>query len=159
MGNVVVGLQTDRDWTADELSQEGTGFKLGDIVTSFDGQNTYMFVEADSAITTGKVVGISTDFGSAHLTKAMADAGRKIGVAVTDIASGSFGFVLIKGQTAVSVLASCAAAVPLYTSATGGSLDDTATSQTLINGIKLLATNGGATANVSARIAVEPFAD
>ena len=52
-----------------------------------------------------------------------------------------YAWAAIEGELEVTVLASCARRVPLYTSATAGYLDDTSTSQTLIEGASINATN------------------
>lgn len=158
MGTTSIGAQLDRVWTADQFVQEGTAPALGDTYAQFSGQDCYMFVLADAAIAAYDAVGIAADFGAAPLTKALADSGNKIGVAPIGIASGSYGWVQIKGQATVNTLAAAAAGAPLYTTATAGSLDDASSSQTLINGLQLTATTGGAPAATACRMDVEPFA-
>jgi hypothetical protein len=54
--------------------------------------------------------------------------------------------VQIGGKPRVKLAASCLPAVPLYTTATAGTLDDTAVSGGLVAGIVALTTASGATA-------------
>lgn len=149
MGSTIVGATLDRTWTADQLKQEGSGAKAGDTYCSATGINEYVFVSASSAIAANDCVAITNAYAAAPVTKALADAGNKIGVAQIAIASGSYGWVQTRGVGSVNVLASAASGAALYTTATAGKLDDTATSQTLIESLKLTATNGGSTAAVA----------
>jgi hypothetical protein len=119
---------------------------LGTVVKASDGSE-YIYVEADSAITQYDAVGITpVDFGAAPLTKAFADAGRMVAFAQVAIASGSFGWVGLKGYLNVRLKNACAPNVPLYTSGSAGMLDDTSASQTRVYGIRAAdtATSSGA---------------
>lgn len=117
-------------------SDEGGLYKLGSRARLDDGGEA-MYVHASAAIAINDVVGIDENFEAAPLTKAMADDGWMMGVA-NDVAIGdnAFGWARIKGSNfSGKVLINCAADVPLYTSATAGSLDDSSTSQTKIEGV------------------------
>ena len=88
-------------------------------------------------------VGIDENNQAAPLTKAMADDGWAIGVAQVAFADNDGGWVASRGRNLNgAVLGSVAADVPLYTSATAGSLDDTSASQTKIDGVVAVAANG-----------------
>lgn len=127
-------------------------FKLGTRTFGNDGTE-WMYVLASGAIAAYDAVGIDEAFTAAALTKAMADADFRVGVAQSAFANAEYGWVALAGAGSnfkVNVLASCVADAALYTSATAGKLDDDATSQTAINGIVVVSTNGGATAAVAA---------
>ena len=117
----------------------------------------FIYVNAGSAIAQYDVVAI-TELGVAvPVTKALADDGHKIAVAQVAIPSGEYSYVQTCGPCTLNVLASCAADVALYTSATGGSLDDTATSQTKILGIVATVTDGGSGGPVAGFMANDPL--
>ncbi len=105
-------------------------FSVGQMTVGTDGSQ-WTFVLASGAIAQYDFVGIDENFAAAPLTEAMADAGWIIGAAQVAIASASYGWICTKGaNVSGNVLASCAADVPLYVSATAGSLDDAAGSST-----------------------------
>lgn len=136
---------------------DGKGFRPGDRYQGVSGKE-YIFVLADEAIAAYDAVAIAEDFGASQLTKTEADDGWKIGIAQYAIGSGEYGFVQIRGVCTVAVLGSCAADTALYTSATAGSVDDSATSQTEIVGLVTTAANTLTTATtVAAFMPVEPF--
>lgn len=127
-------------------------FKLGTRCTGNDGTE-WIYVQANGAITVYDAVGIDETFQAAALTKAMADADWRIGFAQVAFTDNQYGWVATSGAGSnfkVNVLASCVADAALYTTATAGALDDDATSQTAINGVVIVTTNGGATAAVAA---------
>lgn len=74
------------------------------------------------------------------------------GGTLTDyIPLGYYAWAAVEGKMKVIVLTLCAKDVPLYTSATAGYLDDTSTTQTLIQGLTITATNsGGSSATMDA---------
>jgi len=123
-------------------SEAGTpGFALGKCVSTNDG-GVYMYVHANGAITQYDFVGIDENFEAASLTTAMADDGWMIGAAQVAFADNDYGWVATKGSNINgAVLASCAADVALYTSATAGSLDD-ATTTTKIDGVVVVTALG-----------------
>lgn len=119
----------------------------------------WMYVQAASAISQYDVVAIDETGQAAKITKALADTSTKVGVAAAAFASGEYGWVQITGNCTLNVLASCLTDAILYTSATAGSLDDTSTSQTKIDGILLTATRGGTDGSAPGFMFVPPFAD
>lgn len=128
-------------------------FAVGQVVTGTD-NSEWVYVLASGNIAQYDFVGIDENFAAAPITEAMADAGWQVGVAQIAIASASYGWVCTKGANVTGkVLASCAADVPLYISATAGSLDDAAGSSTYskIDGIVAVVGN---TATVSANVEV-----
>lgn len=122
-------------------------FALGATVNMSDG-SCYRYLEADSALAAYAAVAAEEDFGCAELTTTISGAEpNKVLIPQVAVASGSFGWGLETGPGSVLALASCAADVKMYTTATAGALDDTATD--LVNGLRLTAANGTATAAVA----------
>ena len=97
--------------------------KLGEIRQEYGG-DFYQHVEADSAISAGRVVAIEDDYGANHITHARNAAGKLVGVAKTAIPSGQYGWVSVKGKGQIQVAASCAAHTELRTTTVAGQLDD-----------------------------------
>ena len=138
-------LYTDATLPTTE-NQANIDFVLGQTETGADG-TVWMFVQASAVITQYDFVGVDENFQAAPLTKAMADDGWYIGVAQVTFANNDGGWVAVRGSNINgAVLASAAADVPLYTSATAGHLDDTSASQTKIDGVVLVAANATASA-------------
>ncbi len=118
-------------------------FALGQCVTGENGSE-YVYVQANGAIAQYDALGIDENYQAAPLTKAMADDGWNISFAQIAFADNEYGWVAKKGSNiSCNVLASCAADAALYTSATAGSLDDDATSQTKIDGVVAVVADGG----------------
>jgi len=123
-------------------------FELGTEAQGQDGSK-FVYVLADATITQYNAVAIAKDFGATPITKALVDAGNQVGVAQVAFAAGQYGWVATKGGNdllRVTAKNGCAVGVALYTCGTAGYLDDTAASQTLVNGIVLTdtATSSGA---------------
>lgn len=142
------GISTTTTYTAATSSADtwtAPGIALGTTVFGTDNAE-YLWVIAGSAITQYSWVGVDENMVAYPLTKAMADDGWQIGVSQLAFAIGSYGVVALKGANLTGrVGASCAADVALYTSATAGVLDDTASSQTKIDGVVLVTANASAT--------------
>lgn len=68
---------------------------------------------------------------------------NKDAIRTGDIPANHYAWAAISGKMKVFVLTLCAKDVPLYTSATAGYLDDTSTTQTLIQNLHTTATNAG----------------
>jgi hypothetical protein len=83
--------------------------------------------------------------------------GVGVGIAQVAFADNDYGWVLRKGQGTVLVLASCAADVGLYTSASAGYLDDATASLTLISGIVLTASRGTTAGSALCNVVIEAF--
>lgn len=124
------------------------GFGLLDRLTTHNGFR-YIYAEASSAIAVSDVVAITSAGLAAPLTKALADAGNYLGVAQCAVAAGERAWFMTSGSCNVNVLAGCVGGAKLYTSATAGKLDDDATSQTLILGVKTTVTTTPAAAVAS----------
>lgn len=130
-------------------------FQLGEKVMGNSGTE-WVYVQANGAISQFDVVGIDENYQAAKITKAMADDGWMVGFAQVAFTDNYYGWVATRGSDiGMNVLASCASDVALYTSATAGSLDDSATSQTKIDGV--VAVSAAATAATSVEvIATQP---
>lgn len=158
MANTILGVALNDTPTAlNNTAFEQEGHALGTVHVDHRGYR-WMYVRAEGALSVGTVVAIDEAFDAFPLTKALADAGNKIGVAQVAAADEDFCWVLVYGIGQALVLASCAADVALYTCATAGSLDDTTTSQTKINGIVLTTARGGTDGLAPVRLTIEPFA-
>ena len=128
---------------------------LMDVFCGADGKE-YLYVQAGSAIAQYDVVTVTEAGSAVPATKALVEDGHQIGVSQVAIASDSYGYVQIRGVAEMAALANCAADVPLYTSATAGSLDDTATSQAKVSGIVATEAAGGTAENIASFMAVRP---
>ena len=140
MGSLLARMDVTRVDTIPEFTQG--------MVQPDDLGTSWMYVKASGAKTAFLTYDIDKDgLMGAALTTTTAGAGPlRLGIPQVAIADGSWGWVFVgPGKARVSVLASAAADSPLYTTATGGSLDDTAT--TIIPGLRLTTANGGATAD------------
>lgn len=123
-------------------------FGLGDCHEHSDG-NSYVYVQASGAISQYDYVCIDEDYQAAAGTKASVDDGHQIGFAQVAFADNEYGWVATKGRVEVNALASLALDTALYTSGTAGKLDDDTTSQTKIDGVVAVESNGTATGNVT----------
>lgn len=134
------------------------GVTLGWKVEGVDG-TTYMAVKALSAITQYMTVGIDENFNAQPITKAMVDDAWRVGFAQTALTKGNYGWVALSGSNIKArTLASCAADVALWSSATAGVLDDASGSQSLIRGVvAVTAASAAATGGVNGQ-AVEVIA-
>lgn len=118
----------------------------------------WVYVKATTALTQYDTAAIDEDYNAVPLTKALADAGHRIGWPQVAFTANSFGWVALGGANIrCRVAASCAADVALYTTATAGVLDDDATAQTKINGVRIV--TAGTSTGVSNRevLATNPW--
>ncbi len=127
------------------------------VMTSNNGR--YIFARAESTIAQFDAVVFSTFSDSASTTpilravpitttNAAALGFSMVGVAQTAITSAYYGWIGLNGSLRTNLLISCNPKVPLYTTSTAGSLDDTTVSSGYIQGI---------VANTSATSASAPF--
>ena len=133
--------------------------KLGTEFLDINGTK-WVYVKADTNAKTAYKVYLLTD--AYLLTTAVDNAtltGKvfKLGVPQVAFAASAYGWVAVRGKFKVNVLASAVADVPLYTSATAGSLDDDSTSQTKLVGLKVITTVGGAAADSDVLAAVDLY--
>jgi hypothetical protein len=131
------------DLTATPTTPE---FELGTLMNSTDGV-CWMYVHASGAITQYDCVGIDEDFEAASMTHAIAADGWAVGFAQSAFADNDYGWVAMSGSNIqCNLLISCAADVPLFTSATAGNLDDASVASALrIEGLVSVATITAAT--------------
>ena len=129
-------------------------YTLGSV--GYDKNGKWKYVKTSSSVAQYDPVKIEADgtcAATSSLTTTLAGSGPiAVGIAQVAIASGYYAWIWIGegGGTGsgvkVNVLASAVAGAKLYTTATAGALDDTAT--TLIAGLTIMSTNGGSTAAV-----------
>lgn len=136
-------------------------FKLGMEVQGSDGA-TYKYVQANGAVAeyaacklddTNEVLELTTTISGAEPTAVAVNGAADDSLSA--FADNEYGWVVVSGPCKVLAAASCAADVKTYTTATAGVVDDTATD--LIQGLKLIAANGGSQAAVGAFIAGRAF--
>lgn len=128
-------------------------FTKGTRVFANDGSE-YIYAVAGSAASAAQAVGINLAGSAVLLTKARADAGDIIAWATATLTLGQYAWFQMTGPTVqIKVKNSCLPAVPLYTTATPGALDDTSASQTRVYGVRLHST-ATATASNATRNAI-----
>ncbi len=120
-------------------------FKLGTTVNLDDGGQA-VYVQAASAVSQYDAVSVRGDNTVVPVTTTNSANSKVVGFAQVSIAAASYGWVQIGGKPVVKLAASCLPAVPLYTTATAGTLDDAVVSGGLVAGIVALTTASGATA-------------
>jgi hypothetical protein len=120
-------------------------FKVGTTVNLDDGGQA-VYVQAASAVSQYDAVAVLGDNTVVPITTTNSADSKAVGFAQAAIAAASYGWVQIGGKPVVKLAASCAPSVPLYTTATAGTLDDAVVSGGLVAGIVALSTASGATA-------------
>lgn len=133
-------------------------FKLGTMATGTDG-SIWQYVQAGEAIGNGMCVAIDENFQAKKVTATLARAGHGIGFAQQAFADNDLGWVVVHGPGNINMhLASaCAADVQLYTTATAGVVDDTATStMALLRGCVAVVAASTTSLSIREGIAVYP---
>lgn len=124
-----------------------TDQKFGLLDSYFD-KNTegeFVYVKASGTIAAYDVVKIDNDGTAAALTTAISAAEpTRVGIAQVALSANQYGWVFVRGGgdgkgIKVNALTLCAADAKLYTTATAGAVDDTATD--LIQGLVLVDAN------------------
>lgn len=128
-------------------------FNLGTTVNLDDGGQA-VYVQAASTVATYAAVAVRVDNTVVPLTTTNSANSKAVGFAQVSIASASYGWVQLGGKPRVSVATSCQPNVPLFTTATGGVLDDATVTAGLIAG--LVATTSAASASAVTCIAGYP---
>ena len=100
-----------------------------------DNGEEFIYVQAGGSIAIRRVVVITEAFQAQTVTAALGAIGDRCGVVPVAFADNEYGWVSIYGTGNIYTRASCAPNTRLYTSATAGTLDDTATSQEEIKNI------------------------
>lgn len=120
-------------------------FGLGTIANGNAGSQ-YMYCQASTTLSQYDCAAIDSAYKANPITTALTTDGMSIGwpqVAV-DLATPYF-WAALQGRTInIRVASSCAANVPLYTTATAGVLDDAAANN-LMNGVKIVTTQASTT--------------
>jgi hypothetical protein len=98
-------------------------FKTGTTVNLDDGGQA-IYVQAASTVSTYMAVSVKGDNTVVPLTTTNSASSKAVGFAQASIASASYGWVQLGGKPVVNLAASCLPAVPLFTTATAGTLDD-----------------------------------
>lgn len=135
------------------LKSTSAEFALGTTAKGTDGTE-WLYVQANGAITQYDFLGVDENYQAAALTDAMALDGWIVGVAQLAFDDNDYGWVPVRGANISGrVGASCAADVDLWTSATGGILDDDSTTipYTKIDGVVAVGAN---TLTISAAVEV-----
>ena len=120
-------------------------FNVGTVVNLDDGGQA-VYVLASSDVAQYSAVSVRFDNTVVPITTTNSANSKVVGFAQASIASAYYGWVQIGGKPIVKLAASCAPFVPLYTTATAGTLDDAVVSGGLVAGIVALTTAYGATA-------------
>lgn len=128
---------------------DGSTFGLGDTRIDHQG-NVWIYVQSSNSITQYDCVAIDVNFRAVQMsTDAVAKGAIQVGFAQVAFAPDEYGWVMKHGRPTIRVAADCQPSVPLYTTATGGVLDDAVTSQ-MIQGLVASNSVSGATASVAA---------
>jgi hypothetical protein len=128
-----------------EYTDTSPSFAVGTTVNLNDGGQA-VYVRASSDVAQYSAVSVRFDNTVVPITTTNSANSKVVGFAQASIASAYYGWVQIGGKPIVKLAASCAPFVPLYTTATAGTLDDAVVSGGLVAGIVALTTASGATA-------------
>jgi hypothetical protein len=120
-------------------------FNVGTTVNLDDGGQA-VYVQAASTVPAYSAVSLRVDETVVPLTTTNAANSKAVGFAQVSIASAYYGWVQLGGKPVVNLAASCLPAVPLFTTATAGVLDDATVTGGLVEGIVAVTTASGATA-------------
>jgi hypothetical protein len=119
-------------------------FAVGTTVNLNDGGQA-MYVQASADVAQYNAVSVRVDNTVVSLTTTNSANSKVVGFAQASIASAYYGWVQIGGKPVVKLAASCLPNVPLYTTATAGTLDDAVVSGGLVAGLVATSTASGAT--------------
>ncbi len=111
--------------TSTYASAGAAPFALGTTVKLSDGGEAQLVKSSASACSTFAAVVVNAAFVATPVTTGnVRSGGNQVGFAQTSIATGYVGWVQYGGRPAVNLATNCAPFVPLYTTSTGGVLDD-----------------------------------
>ena len=99
---------------------------LGTLGYSNDG-GLYVYLQAAADLSIGAACVIQGNWQGVEITTTNGTEAARIGIVQVAVDDDEYGWGLVYGSGNLLVNASCAASVQLYTTATGGQLDDTAT--------------------------------
>ena len=101
-----------------------------------EGDDEYLFCKGVASTVRGSAVTIDEDYATALLTTTLGAVPRRIGFACAATVASKWGWYQIRGvDVPMSLAASCAKDVALYTTATGGVLDDATASVHKVLGV------------------------
>lgn len=147
MPAVIPGIVTQSLTVASDTQKH----PLNTVVFGDDGA-MYQYIQASEALSTYGAVAIYGNGTGRLLDTSIAGAtgvlqARSVGWAQTSIASAYYGWMARMGnKLTINVADDCAAGVRLFTTATGGVLDDATISEGLVVGVQLTTTSSLATA-------------
>lgn len=101
----------------------GLGFSPGDVVTTHDGKQ-FVFVKAGGALNAGDLVTFDGSYNASQVSTANAVRGSRVGILVTALSSGQYGWAQTMGVASAKTAGAVAASARLNTTATAGSIDD-----------------------------------
>ena len=152
MSSAVIGIDKTQVTGASAVA----AFRLGTVGGYDDptlGYQEFIYGRADGAVTGLGFLCVEAtgfDFAMATITNTAPGAsgfGSRVGAAQAALADNEFGWFQIYGKGSLRTLASAAKGTQLNTTATGGAVDDDATSGAeVIGGLVLLTATGGAAA-------------
>ena len=108
--------------------------------------NRWLYAKASTDIAQYAAVAVTSAGVAAALTKALADAGHRIGavqVAVDGTPTAAYGWVQMAGAMTVKGGALVAPSAPIYTTAAAGVVDDESSAQTRLYGVRAVSTGTG----------------
>ena len=135
------------------FTDSSPSFNLGTTVNLDDGGQA-LYVRAASTCATYAAVSVRVDNTVVPLTTTNSAASKAVGFAQVSIASAYYGWVQLGGKPRVNVATACEPSVPLFTTATGGVLDDATVTGGLVEGI--VATTSAASASAPTCVAGYP---
>jgi hypothetical protein len=136
-----------------EYTDASPSFAVGTVVNLSDGGQA-LYVQAASTVATYAAVSVRVNNTVVPLTTTNSAGSKAIGFAQVSIASAYYGWVQLGGKPRVNVATACEPSVPLFTTATGGVLDDATVTGGLVAG--LVATTSAASASAVTCIAGYP---
>jgi hypothetical protein len=136
-----------------EYTDTSPSFAVGTVVNLSDGGQA-LYVQAASTVATYAAVSVRVNNTVVPLTTTNSAGSKAIGFAQVSIASAYYGWVQLGGKPRVNVATACEPSVPLFTTATGGVLDDATVTGGLVAG--LVATTSAASASAVTCIAGYP---
>lgn len=138
---------TSADWNSG--NGQGASHTVGTVALGSK-NSKWMYIQAASAIAQYSVVGITGTNTAVPLTTTNVNDTSNVGalgVAQVSIASSSYGWVALEGNNVLcNLAANCADNVKLFTTATGGVLDDATVTNAYIAGVRALTSISNATA-------------
>lgn len=109
--------------------------KEGVGTVRLEGDNEYIYCKGVASTVRGSAVVIDEDYATALLTSTNGAKPNRVGFACAALVASKYGWYQVRGvNVPMSLAASCAKDVALYTTATGGVLDD-ASSTVIVHGV------------------------